>query len=324
MARFIGLGEETTFRTAVAAAKYIDVREERITEDRQYVYVATGGARGTRIALPGGHKVGGDFSFIARADNLGLLLKAMFGQVSTTADDATSPVAYRHEFTPAFSVPSLTVEVSPEVGGTSRQISGSLVNSLAFEAVAREPLAVTATIIGSKSATIATTTPTWPTVRPFMFFEGSLTLAGTSVADVRAFRCTLEQEIPDDAFVLGDMFLPDNRTLLGQFKASGDLDVVFKSWSLYRRFWGSSTATEPLTAPASVAMRLTFTGPSTGSTVSGFENYKLEIDLPTVRLDTSEANFSGREPIVQRLGWTATFEDAHVAEATLINTESSI
>jgi len=326
--RFIGIGEESTYRTPVAATEYIDVVREALgPSDRSFIAVETAGRRELPDKVPGPYRAGGSFDFIVNADNITKLLKWALGNVTTTDDGLATPVAYRHDFTPADEIKSFTIEAAPGVkdGATlkSRQFAGCAVRSLSLEAVARELLVSTVEVIAAKDALINSTTPTFSTVRPFVFFEGQLTLEGSAVANVEAFRVRIENSIPDDAHVLGDMFLPGIR--LEGIRVTGDMDVAFLNWDLWKRFWGSATATEPQTNVENVGLKLTMTGLSTGSTGAGFENYKLEVDIPAAYLDTSEAGFDRRTRTVQSLGFEGVYDASagHLIKVSVINKKSA-
>ena len=282
--------------------------------------VETAGLRARRYRVPGPYRVSGSFDMVVAPDNIALLLKAGLGSVSTTAGGGG---AYKHEFTPADTLPSLTLEVCPDVGSRSRQIVGVGITSLGFEATAREVLTCSVDVLGQKETLVSPSSPTLPSLRPFIFFEGSLSLGGSDVANVEAFRFTIENDIPDDAFVLGSRFLPGLR--VQGMTVSGDMDVAFTTWDLYKRFFGNATASTPQTSLESVSLTLTFTGESTGDTTAGYENYKFIAEFPKVYFDTSEANFDRRDRIVQSLGWTAIYDSAsgYICKLTVINTDAT-
>ncbi|RLE67001.1 MAG: hypothetical protein DRJ38_00075 [Thermoprotei archaeon] len=320
MARFIGLAEESSYGNAATIDHWIDVVSESITSDQQMIDVETAGLRARRYRVPGPYRVGGSFDMVVAPDNITLILKAALGSATTTDSGGG---AYKHEFTPADTLPSLTLEICPDVGSLSRQVVGVGITSLGFEATAREVLTASVDVIGQKESLVSPSSPTLPSLRPFIFYEGALSLGGSDVANVEAFRFTIENDIPDDAYVLGSRFLPGLR--VQGLTVSGDMDVAFLSWDLYKRFFGSATATEPQTSLESVSLTLTFTGESTGDSTSGYENYKLIAEFPKVYFDTSEANFDRRDRIVQSLGWTAIYDSSsgYICKITVINTSST-
>jgi len=321
--RYLGIAEEATYGTPVAAVEYIDIVSESVRPSQEFIFLETAGYRETREAIPGPFTISGDFDLVVNADNITKFLKWALGDVTTTVDDAAAPVAYKHEFTPANEIKSFTSEIHPGVGGYSRQVAGCIVTTLRLEAVARELLTSTISIVGSKPTRITesvTGRPTFSTVRPFVFFEG--VVSGFVSADVEAVRWSYANAVAEDAFVLGSRFLPAIR-LQGQ-TVEGDMDIAFVRWDEYERFYGAVGATEPGTEVGPVSLKLTFTGLSTGSTVVGFENYLLELDLPRIYLNTIEANFDRRERIVERLAFRATYDTTagYICKVTVINKKS--
>jgi len=324
--RFIGIAEETTYGTAVSATDWIDVVSESITSEQGFIEVETAGMRERVKRVPGPYNVGGSFDMIVNADNITKLLKWLLGAAETTDDGSSpTPLAYRHEFTPSQTLKSFTMEICPDVGNQSRQVVGCMVSSIAFEASARELLTASVDVIGQKDSLISPSTPTFSTLRPFIFFEGVVSDGGNPISDVEAFRVTIENDIPDDAYVLGDRFRPDLTKRVQGMTVSGDMDIAFLDWDYFKKFYGSATATEPQTSITPLALKLTFTGESTSSSVEGFDKFLLEIDLPKVYLDTSEANFDRRDRIVQSLGYTAVYDAVagYICKVTVVNENES-
>jgi len=282
---------------------------------------------------------------------------------------------FRHEFTPYQEIPSFVSEVGPDVETNSRQVSGLAISSLALEAVARELLTASIDLVGQSEKVLPGTSPTFSTLKPFVFHQGQLkrlSASGTAdsgtttttvdaertevddywngyyiqyitgpnaglmrlvtdfvastdtlthlafptavasghqyrllypFANAEALRVTVENAIAEDAFVLGSRFLPAIH--LSGINVSGDMDLAFQSWDEYQLFLGG---TEPATELSPVALNLRFLGESTGSSTADYDKYLVEIDIPSVYYDTSEANFDRRERIVQSLGWTAIYD----------------
>jgi len=324
LAKFVGIAEETTYGTPVTASEWIDINSESVNPDHAWIDVETAGSRALMNRIPGPYRVSGDIVYVVNPDNITKMLKWLCGSVTTSDDGGSPAVAYKHEFTaPSSSIKSFTLEISPDVGNQSRQIAGCAVRSLAFDAPeARGIVSVTATILGQKETLITPSTPTFSTLRPFAFFDGSLKVAGSEIADAEAFSITLENDIPDDVHVLGSRFLPGIR--LQGFTVTGSMDVAFTSWDLYKRFFGSATATGPQVIPETVSIELTLTGDETGSSVTGFENYQLKIEIPKATLDSSEANIDSRSRIVQSLGFTGLYDptSGYAAKITVVNKNS--
>jgi len=321
MVRFIGIGIETTYGEAATITDYIDAVSESITGGQSFIDVETAGTRWIRERVPGPWSESGSFDIIVNADNITKILKCALGDVTTSDDGGSPAVAYKHEFKPSSTLPSFTLEVCPDVGSYSRQIVGCGITSLRFEAPARELLTASVDILAAKEKLISPSTPTFTTRRPFVFYDGQI--SGLVTANVEAFRLTIENDIPDDAFVLGSRFLPGLR--VQGFTVSGELDLTFLDWDAYQKFLGSASATEPGTTAESYSLTATFTSPEeTGSSVAGFENYELEFHLPKIYLDTAEAHFDRRDRIVETVRFTAVYDSTadYVVKVTVVNTKS--
>jgi hypothetical protein len=322
--RFVGIGKETTFGSPVTVTRYIDAISESITSDQQWIDTETAAYREFRVRIPGPYKVGGDFDFYLNADDVCEPLLGALGSITTTPDSTPSPVAYKHEIKPGTSIPTWTLEISPGVGTYSRQVAGAAFSAVSIEATARDAPTMTCTVIAKKDARISRTTPTYTGVRMFAGFEGKVYRGTDEVADIEAIRINIENDIPDDVYALGDRFL---KAIIPQrLTVSGDMDIRFTSWDWWSYFWGSSTATEPQAYPSTVGLKLEFTGDSTGSTVQGFQYYKLTLEMPKCTLNTMEASFDRRDRVVASLGFTALYDSTlgGCIKATVINKRQSV
>jgi len=326
MTRFIGIGKESTYRTAVSASEYINIISEDIVPDWDWVKLEEAGYRFVRDKIPGGFKETGNINLYVDAQSISKFFEGLLGSASTSDDGGSPVVAYKHTITPANSLPSYTLEIFPESPITySRQVVGTGMLSMRLEAEAGSPLTATVGILGAKESLIppSSTTPAFANKSPLPFNNSSVEVEDSAVATVEAFRLDISNRIPDDAFVLNDMFLPALRLEGGEI--TGEMDLAFTSWDYYKLFYGSSSATEPSETPETVKVELIATGGSTGSSETGFENYKLAITLPKCRLDTSNANFDRRSRIVQRLGFEALHDTSsgYAIQVEIVNTKSA-
>lgn len=300
--------------------QYIDIVSESVNPDQGMIDIETAGEREMRMRVPGPYSIGGDVDIIVNPDNCARFLWWVLGNKSTTASGA----CYTHDFTSAQEIRSFSMNIAPatvddHLGYAMRRVTGCAITSMSFEAVAREALTSTVSVIAKRDDLVTDPqVPSFSGLRPFIFFEGTVTLNGVSVANVEAFRVTIENEIADDAYVLGERYLPGIR--LQGITISGDMDLAFEDWNMYRRFWGAQHATGPTNSVGSVALALTMTGEATGCTGAD-ANYKLLLDLPACYFDTTEANIDRRERIVQSLNFTCIYDgdDNYTLQATLIN-----
>jgi len=315
--RYVAMGIEPVMGKETTPYEFLDVVSESVRGEQNIIYIETAGlGRSIRQAVPGPWGESGDIDLIVGPENIEYILYATLGHVTL---DESGDGAYKHVFTPASTIPSFTLDIAPDVKGKARRIIMAGVTSLRLEAVAREVLTATMSIVAAKEKFVTESTPTFSTKRPFVFYDGVLKIDGGTVARCEAWRGTYENSIADDAFVLGSRFLPT--LIVGPCNFSGDMDIQFLDWQYYEKYLGG---TEPGKTIQSIAIELNFVGESTGSTVSGFDKYQLKIEIPKVYLNTSEANFDRRERIVQSMEWQAIYDPtyAYLCRFTVTNTRT--
>lgn len=322
MAKFAGVAEETTWRTPVTATEWLDIVSESVNPEQGWIDVDTAQDVTLVSRVPGPYLVSGSLEMIVNPDNITKLLKWLMGAVTSTQDGTNQ--RWKHEFKPDKTFKSFTLELAPEVETKSRQIAGCVVRSLALEAPAREIVTASVDVLGAKDKQIDPSTPTFSALRPFVFFDGGLSLGGSPVADVEAFTCTLSRDIPDDIHVLGDRWMPDATKRGQRFTVEGSMDVAFLTWSLYKRFWGGAAVVEPALIPAFVALDLNLIGDTLGGS-GDYANYACKVNLPRCTLNTSEANFDRRDRIVQSLGFSAVYDPtaAYAAKVMVVNAKNT-
>lgn len=307
--------------------QYIDIVSESVAPDQGMIDIETAGEREWRYRVPGAYSIGGDIDLVVNADNITRFLWWCLGSKVSTDDGSDH---YKHIFESAQEFDSFSMNIAPAVQDTApgglagyamRRVVGCAVTSIAFEAVAREALTATVSVIGQQDSLVADAqSPSFSTVRPFIFYEGAVSVQGSQIANVEAFRVTIDNEVADDAFVLGSRFLPALR--IQGITITGSMDLAFENWDMYRYFYnGTSTGSSPGTSTLnSIELDLTFTGQSLGG-AGDYANYKLQLNLPQCYLDTTAANFDRRDRIVQSVDFTATYDDVdgYTLQATVVN-----
>jgi len=324
--RYIGFGKETTYGTLAAPDKFFDMVRHSVRCIRELASAETMAYRTDRGDYVTTVRVEGDLEGLADPNVLARLLYHNLGDVTTTPDSGTAPVAYKHEFTPVgigASLPSCTIELG-DGGDTVRYAKGCGIATLNLEAAAGELVTFTASVIGQDEELAAkSTTITFDDLRPFRYFEGTLTRAGADIsAKVQAFRITIANGIPDDAYTLAAKHLA--KLYIQELSITGEIEIVFEDWEDYKRFYGSETATEPQDTVTPFALNFKLTGDTTESSVSGYENYQVEFDLPQVKYTGAESPFEQRNRIVQTFAWKATHDKSkgYAIKAIVINTNS--
>jgi len=214
----------------------MDIISESVSPDHGMIDVETAGYRSKRIRVPGAYSLGGDIELTGCPEDIGTAAYFVLGSDIQT----NSAGIYRHLMSPSQDIPSFKCEFATDVlhdgvNYGARRCRGGIGNSITFEAVAREALSATWGVTFAQDAlgTVSSVAPVFPTGiyrNPLIFHQGAVTF-GTygleaAVANVEAFRCTIENDIDVDAFIIGSRFLPGMRTQ--GITVTGDRDVIRK------------------------------------------------------------------------------------------------
>jgi len=271
LARYLGVGEESTYGVAAPPTRYIDILRESLVYDKGYIPVETAFSREIRKYVEGKAKVTGGIDFTVEPENVGEFLKWALGSVETTG---TGP--YTHTFKPADTIKSFTVIVVSEV--VQRKITGCLINRLEIES-ALDIVTGSIEVLGSREVKDAGNyTPTISTLPPFVFKQGSLILGGADRSSyLRAFRLRINNNIPEeDLYGFGDNH--PQRILVRGRRVEAELEMVFTDTTEYDNFL----------AGTEVSLNLKF--------VNG--DYEFEVILPKMVIcsDTTP-HIDRREPL---------------------------
>ena len=316
--RYVAIGIEPSMGAETTPYEFLDVVSEGVAGEQNIIYIETAGlGRSIRQAVPGPWGESGDVDLIVGPENIEYILYATLGHVTL---EPSGDGAFKHIFKPYTMIPSMTMDIAPDIGSLARRVQMAGISSLALEAVAREALTATASIVGMKEKLVSELTPVFSTKRPFVFYDGVLKVDGGVVARCEAWRGTYENTIADDAFVLGSRFLPT--LIVGPCNFTGDTDIQFLDWTWYQKYLGGGTT--PGKTLQSLALELNFVGEKTDSVTAGFLDYVFKIEVPKVYLDTSEASFDRRERIVQSADWHAIYDPSigYLCRMTVINKRS--
>lgn len=326
MVQYLGVAKETTFRTFVSPTHWFNIRTESLKPEKEPLLEETVAYRTPTIVGEPPYKVTGDVEMVVEPRYFGILLEACLGSVTTSEDNDTSPVAYKHEFVPATTLPSLSLEVGVENPDMTKQVFGVGVTSIEIEATAGELVTATVSFLGSgMQVGSSLSTPTFSDVSPFAFHKGEVRIGGTTVGYVESITVSIENDIADDAFVIGKAYLPE--LVVGGLTVSGSMDIWFKDTTEMNRFLSGSTSGTALDESVpETSLELIFTGESTGSTVAGFEDYTLKIEIPQLVYTAYEMGIDRREKKVQSIdfrgvGWDT--ETGKPIKVTLINTQNT-
>jgi len=200
-----------------------------------------------------------------------------------------------------------------------RGILGTLIESLSIEAVNREVVSCTVSVVGSGEEKLWTAwTPTYASyTQPYLTFgsASTMTIGGTdrltTAPTIEAFRLTLSRGLDADHYVLGKRFL-SAATLSGMASVEGTMDLSFTSEDEHERFLtavGSYISGDQ--ASFALVMNLR------GAVASGAQYYEVEFTIPETYYTGSTANVSGRDRIVQTVNFRGNYASGTAAAAKI-------
>ncbi len=306
-ARYMGIQEELTYGTPLSTSyDFIPIISESISEDNNFLMAETVESRELVKSRLGKFIAEGTFLQYVEPENIGWILKAIFGTVAdggcTSAQQAAT-TTYKHTFKPTNNGPrSYTLEMGSDVTDGARKYTSALFKKIELTAAAGE-LMQAAIDVMAKSVTLeALDSPSFSSLEPFVFHDQYVSIAGAEDADVEAIKIVIENG-------WADRFALHSRTPVGKsiedFKVSGTLDLNFDSLANYKRFLGSASSTSPESQSyTSHALNLMTDGPATGDAAYVYE---FNVLMPECYFDTNKANLDKRSRMVQNLPFHAQY-----------------
>ncbi|MEM2982820.1 MAG: phage tail tube protein [Candidatus Bathyarchaeia archaeon] len=305
--RYLGVGEESTFGTAVTASKYKDVVSENLRLDKRYLFPDTVRGRTVFKKLTGPVIVRGDVMMLLASEPDAKFFYWSLGSKST---EQLATGVYQHTITPADTIKSFTARVGAEQ--FERVIPGCVADALTVEAVAGEIATTTISVVGVNESKTTIGSPSFGTVKELGFNEATVSIGGTSKTYVRAFRLRVNNNLAvDRMYALGSQTM--NRIEVGRRVVDGSLDLQFADSSEYDRFLAGND----------FALNIKFEG----ATISGGYKHTVEIDLPKVIYTSDTAPLlTRREPIRITAPFRAMYDSTsgYDVAVKVTNTESSI
>lgn len=304
MGRWLGIADEVTFGTPVTPpTDFRDCISIGLHPEREQMQVPSMATIGARAGKGGSYKIVGDIEIHPSSENIVKLLKYLFGAPTTTQDGVET--RYKHEYIPSdtllFGTMYKADDVQPD-GANALQYTSVIVLSAALEAALNEPVSITFGCFGQKDAQVTKPTlGTIPTVEQFFSVKGKMywdltqTLEETNIDSV---SLTYTRAISEDFYAMNDVFLKG--FIPGEATLEGSVDLLFKSWDAYEKFWGATTA--PVAEPALAQIELDFIGPTLGGT-GDYEFHRMQWELPAVQITSIDDPFSARDKIMQTVAF---------------------
>jgi len=237
---WIGFAQESTFGTAVASAKYLELLDESLKLENPINERPTLRQLMRFNQVPGKRGVAGAFKIqvpltgAERLFNLGLM--------ATGATSGTNPYTHLWAAAPSSFSNSFSLHVNRDAaaitGSSSFVYSGCQCSKMTLVQEAEDFLTAEFEVVGKDEALEAVETPTFPTFSGFHWAASGTGFSCTinSVAtSIKRWELTIENGLADDRYNLG------SRTRVGigrngMRKISGSIDMEFSSLTEYNLF----------------------------------------------------------------------------------------
>lgn len=232
----------------------------------------------------------------AAGDNIGEFLKSIFGDYSLTFNDP----ATRHKFEPLDAGTAWTLYDYDDDLTNYRKFQGLQATRFEINAPARDVASVVWEAIyadEAQAAMGATTMGSLPSVRPFVFHDGSVSFEAAQ-AFAESFRVVIARDVPEDTHVQGHR---DRQYMINEgYTVTVECDLQLDSWINLRRYYGDSAGTAPADEDELVAGSFVLDGPLTGD-AGEYDQYKLLFNFPEMIITGHKTTKTRRDRKVERV-----------------------
>jgi Phage tail tube protein len=283
----LGIAAETTFNTPVTVTRFYEFTSENLNYNKR---VAVGMGLRAGGQLPRSQRrvvttsdATGDIVLDLPTRGLGLLLAQAMGTSPSPTTVTTGVYSYTFTLGDVYTR-SFTAQVGvPQYGGTvtPKTISGAKIQGFEL-GVAVGGIATGKFMVDAVSLTtgISLATASYSTISNlFNFSQGAITVAGSSVANIKDFTVTVANTLKGDRYNLGSSGLKAEQVINGFRKITGKMTAEFTDTTLLSAFLADTTT----------AIVLTFTG----ATIAGGQSEKLSITIPAAKFDADTPNVAG-------------------------------
>jgi len=292
----LGIAAETTFNTPVTVTRFYEFTSENLNYNKK---VAVGMGLRAGGQLPRAQRrvvtttdVTGEIMLDLPTRGLGLLLAQAMGTSPAAVTTTTGVYSYTFTLGDVYGR-SFSAQVGvPQYGGTvtPKSISGAKIQGFEL-AVANGGIATGKFTVDAASLTTSTSlaTASYSTISNlFHFAQGAITVAGSSVANIKDFTLTVGNTLKGDRYNLGSAGIKAEQVINGFRKISGKMTAEFTDTTLLAAYLADTTT----------AIVLTFTG----AVIANGQSEKLVITIPAAKFNADTPNVPG--PGVIDLGMT--------------------
>lgn len=306
-----GFGSLVGFRTQAAWGTYLaptvfnEFDEESLKYSGGSIAKPSLRSASQRRSVKQKRSVDGGLTLPFRAQGLELVLLHALGAVNTSITVADE--VFDHTFSLTQNVPAHGLSVALKRGELDKlfKYDSCKVNKLTFTQNIEEELMLAAEFIGrdeDSSAAPAGTETVDETVEILQYHHVATLDFNSAAIAGKVLELSIENGLYADSYQIGSL----NRfgsVRSAVRKITGKIELEIDNIA-YHTLYKNLTR-----VPLNIQW--------TGSEFYTGHNYELEIDLPSVQLDTSEINIKGTEPIVQSLPFTAYMDAAAHDEMTV-------
>ena len=283
----LGIATETTFNNSVTVTRFYEFTSENLQYNKK---TAVGMGLRAGGQLPRSQRrvvvttdAGGDIVLDLPTRGLGLLLSHAMGTTPSAVTTTTGVYSYTFTLGDVYGR-SLTAQVGvPQYGGTvtPKTISGAKIQSWEISAPNAGIATGKFTLDGASftTSTSLATASYSPISNLFNFAQGAITVAGSSVVNIKDFTLTVDNTLKQDRYNLGNAGIKAEQVINGFRKVSGKMTAEFTDTTLLNAFLADTTT----------ALVLTFTG----AVIAGGQNEKLTITIPAAKFNADTPNVAG-------------------------------
>lgn len=299
-----GYVAESTYGTPVTVTRFAEILSESL-ERRNQTINSNGLRNATRNLRRGSRRVlsandgGGDVNFEVATTGFGLLFNHMLGGTSTIAQQAATPAYLQTHQLGDLTGKSLTMQKGvSQTDGTVKPFTFHGCKILGWEfSISVDQILQLRTTVDAEDVETSTAlaTATYPTSSLFHFKQGTLSVGGSSVAQVTDASVSGTNNLKTDRFYLGSN---------GLKKEPLDSDYPEIGGSLTAEFVDLTTFHDRFAADSAASLELEFVG----AVISGAESETLTITVPEVRFEGETPKVSGPEVNVQNVPFVGLFD----------------
>lgn len=331
----LGLKAETTFGTGVTVDAFYEPTEESLKK-----MVVTKQGAGLRVGNPSARSdrrvivktdVSGDFTVEVLTKTMGKLMKAAFGQGTSTQ---ITGAAYQQVFTPVATdyLPSYTIQKGvPLLGGgviSPHTFVGMVCSGFDFEQGAEDIPTITMHWVGKDMATATSlASPSYVSGSALQAFPGvsitvggsvtppdttTLASGGTAVSNVRDFSFSFSNNLDSNGWNFGSSGTRSRVPAIGIREITGSFTAEFDAVTLRDAYLAQTGVPIVVTLATSTAI--------TGSHYPTFQLY-----LPEVKLDGEIPVANAGDVITQSVDFTVLYDGTNQpAQVCIVTAETAI